>query len=89
MTIAKGLATVGGCSVGGGILGGLAGYLIGLCFPGAYRALFRPPPGESINPMEVGIGLGLAQGLMIGALVGILLVVIVTWYEVRTRQEKP
>lgn len=86
MTIRKGLVTVAGCTFGGGAVGGLLGYAIGAFAPDAYVAMFRLPLDGQISPAEVGVGLGVGQGMILGAVIGILLVAIVTWFEVRTKQ---
>ncbi len=88
MTLRKGLATVIGCATGGAVVGGLLGYAIGVLTPDAYVAMFRLPLDGQINPAEIGIGLGIGQGLILGAAIGILLVAIVAWYEVRTKQNR-
>ena len=87
MTIKKGIATILGCGIGGAAIGGALGYAIGVLAPGAYIGMFRLPPDGEIAPTEIGLGLGIAQGLILGAVIGVLLVAIVAWYEVRTRQK--
>jgi len=87
MTITKGLGTVAGCTVVCGALGGLMGYLIGRFAPGAYAAFFPPHHGEEISATEVGIGLGIPQGMLVGVAIGIIIVALVTWYEIRTRDK--
>lgn len=87
MTITKGLGTVAGCTAVCGALGGLMGYLIGRFAPGAYSAFFPPRHGQEIDPIQVGLGLGIPQGMLVGVAIGIIIVVIVTWYEIRTREK--
>ena len=87
MTVTKGLGTVAGCAVVCGALGGLMGYLIGRFAPGAYAAFFPARHGQEIDPIQVGLGLGIPQGMLVGIAIGIIIVALVTWYEIRTREK--
>ena len=82
MTMRRALMTIFGCALAGGGGGAFIGFCIGQFLPAAYRSLFAPvEPGFS--PTAVGIGLGIPQGLCFGAAIGVIVVMIITWYEIR------
>jgi hypothetical protein len=86
MTIIRGLTTVAGTSIVAGLLGTTVGYCLGAFAPSSYRALFPRGTEPGFDPIQVGIGLGCVQGLVAGAVVGLVVVVSVTWYEIRTAE---
>lgn len=75
ITIASGLAFA--------IAGGILGYGLGVILPDYYRIVFRIPPQLELDPVQVGLGLGISQGLLAGLLVGLVIVGIVTWYNIQ------
>jgi hypothetical protein len=68
-----------------GVLGALLGWAIGAFAPDAYVGMLRLPPG-SFSPVQFGVGVGLIQGVFTGLGLAIILVGIVAWHDVRTRQ---
>lgn len=83
MTITRGLTTVAATSVATTIIGSLLGFGLGTFAPGSYRALFPNGTDPRFNPVEVGVGLGCVQGLLAGTIIGLVVVLCVTWYELR------
>jgi hypothetical protein len=83
MTITKVLATVAGTAIVSAVVGTTVGYCLGEYVPGAYRSMFAHGVDPRFNPVDVGIGLGCVQGLLVGVVVGLIVVVAVTWYEIR------
>ena len=86
MNLARAFVAVLAFMLTGGAVGGGVGYLIGRCFPDALRAQFRAGLGDELDPVQVGVGLGIPQGLMLGALAGVAVVGIVAWHAVRTHR---
>lgn len=78
MTLVRAILTVAACTVGGGLLGSLAGLFIGLVAPDYYRLVY--PQSAGLNAIQVGIGLGLTQGMIGGAVVGIVVVAALALY---------
>jgi len=72
-----------------GCLGAVAGYLLGSLAPDYYRTVFRIPPEVSLDPSQVGLGLGLIQGLGAGLILGLVIVVSVAWYDSRSSATLP
>ena len=93
MTLTKGLITVAVSAVVCGAVGMGLGLAIGRWAPDSYRAVFERGHGPWMNrpldPEQIGIGLGLAQGVLIGIAVGVVVVGLVTWYEIRTLRREP
>jgi endonuclease/exonuclease/phosphatase family metal-dependent hydrolase len=69
------LAYVFASSCLGGIVGALAGALIGLCFPGYYRAVMFGGDQPGFDPVSVAAGLGAGQGLVWGGVLGVAVLV--------------
>ncbi len=86
MNLTKAFVAVLAFLLAGGAVGGGTGYVIGAFFPDALRAQFRPALGDELNPVQVGVGLGLPQGLTLGAVVGVAVVGILAWQTVRTHR---
>jgi hypothetical protein len=86
MNVIKALATVVGTAVGFGVAGTGIGAFLGRFTPGFFRAVlpFRDP--EGVDPLEMGIGLGLVNGLIWGMVIGVLIVAILCWRDVRISQ---
>ena len=82
MTLFKALATVVGTAIGFGIAGTGIGAFLGRFTPAFFR-LFPFRDLENLNPLELGIGLGLVNGLIWGLLIGVAVVGIVSWRETR------
>lgn len=85
MTLQKAFLTATGSALVCGLLGALLGWSIGTFAPDAYVGMLRLPP-ESFSPVQFGIGVGLINGLFTGLGLAILLVGIMAWHDVRTRQ---
>ncbi len=86
MTLARAFVTVLAFLLAGGSIGGGTGYVIGAFFPDALRAQFRPALGDDLNPVQIGVGIGIPQGMMLGALAGVAVVAILAWQSVRTHR---
>jgi hypothetical protein len=86
MTVARAFTITAASGFLCGTLGGLIGYLLGKLAPDYFRTIFRVPPEMEFNPMQAGVGLGLVQGLMTGIGIALLIVIAVTWFEVRKLQ---
>lgn len=71
-----------GCAAVGGLIGLAIGGALGVFVPGYYEAVFGGS-GTAVNPVAVGIGLGLTQGCVFGGVVGVVLVAINLWYRSR------
>jgi hypothetical protein len=83
MTVLRGFAITLFCGLFFGLGGAAIGYALGRWSPDFYRTIFRIPEASNIDPMEVGVGLGLANGGLIGLGIGLVIVVAVTWYNGR------
>ncbi len=83
MTILRGFLLTLTSSIAFGGLGALLGYLLAVILPDYYRTLFRIPPEIPIDPVQVGLGLGITQGFAAGLIVGLVIVVTVAWYNAR------
>lgn len=83
MNIPKALATVAGTALGFGIAGTALGALLGKIAPSFYHLMFRYRDQPDLEPVELGIGLGLTQGVIWGMVIGTLLVAILAWRETR------
>jgi len=86
MTLKKALSVIIGMTVLSGALGCLGGYLLGKFNPGYYRAVFHGGERPDFDPIAVGVGLGLSQWAAAGAVLGVVLVLVLTWYDLRCRQ---
>ena len=84
MTLIRAFVTVLVFLLTGGAIGGGVGYVIGRHFPDALRAQFRPALGNDLDPVQIGVGIGIPQGMMLGALAGVAVVGILAWQTVRT-----
>ncbi len=81
MTLPLALATVAGCTLVTGLVGGAVGLALGTQAPAYYRSVFRHGNEPWFDPPSVGLGLGLSQGLILGALVGLSLVALFLWRD--------
>ena len=86
MTLFRAFATVVGTAIGFGIAGTGIGAFLGRFTPAFFRLSFFGG-SENLNPLELGIGLGLVNGLIWGLVIGVLVVGIVSWKETRMSQE--
>ncbi len=98
MKLSHALLTVVLMTAAGGLAGMGMGYALGKYAPGYYEQMFRrsaehgprrpssrnPPPRE-LNPVHVGVGLGLTQGLAAGFFGSIVLVLGLSWLRSRGR----
>ncbi len=80
------LGLIFAAAAGGGLLGALAGWLIGRNAPGYYITVFDAKDDNSFNPVAVGVGQGATQGMIGGLVIGVALVVLTSWREARTQQ---
>lgn len=85
MTARTAFLTVFAFLATGGVIGTAAGYAIGRHFPDALRAQFRSMREDGLDPVHVGVGIGLPQGMMLGALAGVAVVAVLAWHSARTR----
>jgi multisubunit Na+/H+ antiporter MnhE subunit len=88
MNVVNALATVVGTGVGFGIAGTAIGAILGYVAPGFFRQMLPLRDPANLNPVEVGIGLGLTNGLGWGLAVGVLLVAILAWRETRLARKE-
>lgn len=79
------LGLIFAASMGGGLLGALAGWLIGKNAPGYYIAVFDAKHDPTFDPVAVGIGQGVTQGMIGGLIIGLILVALSFWREARTQ----
>lgn len=84
MNVGKAFGAVLGFLLTGGAIGGGVGYVIGRYFPDALRVQFRGGLADDLDPVQVGVGLGIPQGMMLGALAGVAVVGILAWQTTRT-----
>lgn len=84
MNLSKALTCIAVCVVIGGNVGLGIGWLLGRKTPGFYDATFPNAAETGIDPVDIGIGLGLAQGSVLGLVTGCVAVLATTWYAVRT-----
>lgn len=84
MTARKAFAIVVFWSLVGGLLGGTMGAMLGWFAPDYYRAVLRNSVDGQLNPVQVGIGLGVTQGLAVGLGVALSGLAFVTWREQRS-----
>ena len=83
MTILRGFAIIIGSAIFFAVAGGAIGYLLAITIPQYYRDVFRAGQNPDFDPVAVGLGLGITQGAIAGLLVGAIVVIAVTWYNVR------
>ncbi|MEW4489364.1 hypothetical protein AB1L42_14880 [Thalassoglobus sp. JC818] len=84
MTALRGFAITMVSGVVGATLGAGIGRSIASLTPAYYRTVFRLPDDATLKELqELGTGLGMLQGLGTGLAVGLVIVLIVTWYEIR------
>lgn len=83
MNVAKALATIAGAAVAFGVVGTGIGVFLGKMAPSFLRYAVRAGGDATLEPMELGIGLGLTNGLTWGMVTGMVVVAILTWKEVR------
>ncbi|MFO0852095.1 MAG: hypothetical protein U0871_26555 [Gemmataceae bacterium] len=86
MTVRTAFLTVIGFLLAGGLIGGGTGYVVGAYFADALRVQFRQLRDDALNPVQVGVGIGIPQEWMLGALAGVAVVAILAWHASRTRR---
>lgn len=74
------------CTLGGAILGCLAGGLIGEYAPSYYRMVFDAWDNEKFAPTQTGMALGFLQGGGAGIAIGVGLVVLSSWWRATVRE---
>jgi hypothetical protein len=88
MNVLKALATVTGTALGFGVAGSAIGALLGYVAPGFFRQMLPLRDPTNLNPVELGIGLGLTNGLGWALAVGVLLVAVLAWRETRLARKE-
>ncbi len=89
MTVTKAIVALVLFVVLGTVLGGGIGFLVGMFAPDYYELVFGHfleelrEEGRQVSLPRLGVGLGLVQGAIWGAVIGPLVVLLVTWYQVR------
>lgn len=81
MTVLRGFFITIASSMAFSGLGALLGYLLAVILPDYYRTVFHIPPEIPIDPVQVGLGLGITQGFAAGLIVGLVIVVTVAWFN--------
>ena len=70
-----------------GALGGLAiGLVVGIFFPGYYRAVVFSGGEPGFDPVAFGVGAGLTQGAGAGLFAGLVIVALYYWHQARDRR---
>jgi hypothetical protein len=72
----------------GSAVGALIGAAVGAWLPGYYQAVVPRQPGHEIDPIQVGIGMGLNAGLFAGGLLAMLLLILSAWRAHRSQLQK-
>lgn len=88
MTLTKAFTAVAVSAVVCAVVGATLGFVIGKFAPDAYRGMFAWGNAPDFSPIEFGVGVGLVQGLVAGLVIGVLLVGIVAWHDVKTRDRQ-
>ena len=85
MSLKSGLLAVLACVLVGVTIGAGIGLVLGLVAPDFFAALFRPrlPEAPPLDPVQIGLGLGLVNGALWGAGVGCVVVLATAWVEGR------
>jgi hypothetical protein len=86
VTLTRGLLIVATTTAAAAVLGSGLGYALGVFTPDYYRMVFHVPPGMPLDPVQVGVGLGLTQGLFAGLAAGSVVVASVAWCASRREQ---
>jgi hypothetical protein len=88
MTLARAFLTVAATAAVCTPVGVALGVLTGHVAPDYYRVSFRGglPPG--IDPVQIGFVFGLNGGVFSGVAIGLVIVAIVTYYELRSQQAR-
>lgn len=82
VTLFKAIGTVMATSIGFGVAGTGIGAILGMIAPGLFL-LLPIPDVEALDPVELGMGLGLFNGVTWGLVVGVIVVAIFAWKEAR------
>ena len=83
MTVRRAFLIVAGSAAVCAAVGAGIGLALGTFAPGYYRTVFRYGDSPDFNAVHVGVGLGLSQGVAAGLAVGCVVVLAVTWYDIR------
>ena len=83
MTPKKAIAIIVGFTAFGTGAGLSAGYFLAATFPAYYRTVFARADGSDVDPVSLGVGLGLTQGTGLGAVIGLATVFILCWFNLR------
>lgn len=87
LTLFKAIATVMATAIGFGITGAGIGAILGEFTPGFFL-LLPIPDVEAIDPLELGMGLGLFNGVTWGLVIGVIVVIIISWKEARVSRKE-
>ena len=77
MTVARGFGIIIASCVSFAIAGGGLGYGLAKVLPQYYRVVFRHGEDIQFDPVQVGLGLGMAQGAIAGLFAGAVIVLAV------------
>ncbi len=88
MTLFRAFAAVAGSVVICTAAGMGLGVALGNLAPDFYRATLPRSPIPNPDPVQIGLGFGLNAGAFSGIAIGLLVVAIVTYYELRSAELK-
>jgi hypothetical protein len=83
VTVVKGFAIILLSMLAFAVGGGLIGYGLGAFAPDYYHSTFGHGPQVQLNPVALGLGLGVTQGLICGLVAGSVVVLAVAWANSR------
>ena len=86
MTLKRAIAVIVGFTAFGAGTGVGAGYFLAIVFPAYYQTVFARSDGSDVDPVSLGVGLGLTQGMALGAIIGFATVSVLCWYDLRKRE---
>jgi hypothetical protein len=88
MTLVRAFLTVAASSAVCTLVGVGLGALMGLIAPDFYQMSFRDGLWPGIDPVQIGIGFGLNAVVFSGVVIGLVVVAIVTYYELRSQEAR-
>jgi hypothetical protein len=83
MTIQRAFTAIAFSTVVCGVIGTVAGRLLGAYAPGYYRAVLTAGHRPDFDAVDVGTGFGLNVGIFSGIVIGLIVVAIITYFELR------
>lgn len=87
MSVARAFMIIIGAAFGCGVIGAGLGAWLGRVIPDYYRGVFRAGNNPNFDPIHVGIGLGATQGIVAGLVVGCVVVLSVSIFKRRMRDD--